>query len=57
MSFWKELSRRNVYEVGVAWAVVTRLFIKVTAIVFPLLPSLYMLKINFLSNQHFQSKE
>jgi hypothetical protein len=37
MSFWKELSRRNVFKLGIAYAVAAWLIIHPVDIVFPIL--------------------
>jgi len=37
MSFWGELRRRNVYKVGIAYAIVAWLIIEAVATIFPLL--------------------
>ena len=37
MSFWGELKRRNVFKVGVAYAIVAWLIIQAVATIFPLL--------------------
>lgn len=37
MSFWKELSRRNVFKVGIAYAIVAWLIIHPVDIIFPTL--------------------
>jgi len=37
MSFWGELKRRNVYKVGIAYAIVAWLIIEAVATIFPVL--------------------